>query len=118
ALDAAVAPEIHQSLPLSRRVASDPGVWRFLTVVHRPDYVPHRWAMRSKAQMVRRYWDFGTRPDSNAFARLWWIAELTITKDASGDPYHLTRRVLGAQPLATAIFTRTLSQYAPAVSAL
>ncbi|MCB9603189.1 MAG: hypothetical protein H6722_06640 [Sandaracinus sp.] len=114
--DALVAPELHTLLPLTRREAAEPGVWRWLAVVHRPDLVRHRWENRSWAQMRRRFWSVGTRPDSNAFARLWWIAELT--RDGSPDSYALTRRVFARQPLATGIFIRSLGHHRPAVVAL
>ena len=56
--DALVAPELHSLLPLTRREAAEPGLWRWLAVVHRPDLVRHRWENRSWAQMRRRF----TRP--------------------------------------------------------
>jgi hypothetical protein len=115
--DGFVAPELHARLRLSRREAAEPGLWRWLAVVHRPDLVRHRWENRSWATMRRRFWSIGTRPDSNAFARLWWIAELTRDA-ASDDPYALTRRVFARQPLATPIFIRSLSHHRPAVVAL
>lgn len=115
AMDAAVAPELHQSLPLTRREASDPGVWRYLTVVRRPDFVRHRWAFATHATTLPRYWQLGTRPNSNAFARLWWIAELTV--DDEDGSYRRTKIALSRQPLATAIFVRSFSHYKPAVNA-
>lgn len=112
-IDRVVAPSLHRALPLTRREASDPGVWRFLTVVHRPDFVRHRWEYRSWAAMRARFWRPGTRPDSNALSRLWWIAELS----REGDDYTLTERLLERQPLANNLFTRDLSAYWPVVKA-
>ncbi|SRR5713101_4741900 len=112
-IDARAAPAIHRALPLTRRVASDAGVWRFLAVVHRPDFVRHRWENKSWATMRSRFWSIGTRPDSNAFCRLWWIAELS----RQGGSYQLTERVLRRQGLANSIFVRSLSFYGPAVQA-
>lgn len=114
ALDAWAAPRLHAALPLTRREAADPGIWRYLAVVYRPDFVRHRWENRSWSTMSRRFWSPGTRPDSNAFARLWWIAELT----RDGDDYDLTERVLRRQPLATNLFVRGLSSYRPVVATL
>lgn len=108
-LDATLAPALHRALPLSRREAADDGVWRYLTVIHRPDLVRHRWENRSWATMRTRFWRPGTRPDSNAIARLWWIAELT----REGEDYSLTTAVLARQPLATALFVRDLAHYRP-----
>ena len=111
--DRRTAPAIHRALPLSRLEAADPGLWRYLAVVHRPDWVRHRWELRSFTTMRARFWRPGTRPDSNAYSRLWWIAELT----REGDSYDLTERVLTRQPLATPLFVRQFSYYRPAVEA-
>lgn len=112
-LDGRFAPALHRALPLGRRQAADPAPWRYLAVVHRPDFVRHRWQNRSWASVQSRFWQNGTRPDSNAFARLWWIAELT----RDGDDYALTEAVLLRQHLATALFVRTLGSYRPLVAA-
>jgi Family of unknown function (DUF6339) len=113
AIDRLAAPAIHRALPLPRREAANPGVWRFLAVAHRPDFVRHRWEARSWATMRTRFWSPGTRPDSNAFYRLWWIAELT----RNGASYDLTERVLARQHLATQIFVRGFSEVRSAVEA-
>ena len=112
-VDRIAAPRIHQALGLSRRLAADIGVWRFLAVIERPQFVRHRWENRSWATTRTRYWRPGTRPDSNAFSRLWWIAELT----RDGEDYELTDRVLRRNTLATALFVRQFSFYRPAVEA-
>lgn len=113
AIDPAAAVAIHRALPLSRRVAADPSIWRWLAVVHRPDFVRHRWELRVWTQMRERFWRAGTRPDSNAFGRLWWIAELS----RRGDDYASTEALLRSQSLATAVFVRRLSEHAPFVHA-
>lgn len=113
-MDAEAAVRFHCALPLTRREACHPGVWRFLAVVHRPDFVRHRWEDRTFSQSRARFWRPGTRPDSNAFSRLWWIAELT----RDGDDYALTRAVLSRQPLANNLFTRDLSWHRPLVAAI
>lgn len=112
-IDRFAAPAIHAALPLPRREAAHPGVWRFLAVIHRPEFVRHRWEMRSWSTMRTRFWRPGTRPDSNAIGRLWWIAELS----REGDSYELTARALARQPIATSIFVRQFSSYRPAVEA-
>ena len=113
AMDVEAAPNIHASLPLTRRAASDPGIWRFLAVVHRPEFVRHRWEFATRATTLPRYWQLGTRPNSNSFARLWWIAELSAV---DGD-YGRTRKLLKSRTLAQAIFVRSFSRYEPAVAA-
>lgn len=102
AIERRAAPLVHRALRLSRREAAQPGVWRFLAVVHRPDLVRHRWAVEAWATTRTRYWSPGMRHDSNVFSRLWWIAELTH----DGDDYTLTDRVFSRQALAIQIFIR------------
>ncbi|MBX3270388.1 MAG: hypothetical protein KF729_09020 [Sandaracinaceae bacterium] len=113
ALDAWLAPRLHASLPLTRREAADPGIWRFLAVVRRPELARHRWENVSWAVTKQRYWSFGTRHTANVFARLYWVAELT----REGASYALTERVLGRPALATPLFARGWSQHRPAVEA-
>lgn len=105
AIDPVAAVEIHRALALDRRTAADPGPWRWLAVVHRPDFVRHRWELRVWTTMRDRFWRMGTRPDSNVFARLWWIAELS----RRGDDYSATAALLRTQSLANAVFVRRLS---------
>lgn len=111
--DRVAAPRIHRALPIGRREAALPGIWRFLTTVHCPELVRHRWAAPSWNTAQSHYWAPGTRPDSNAVCRLWWIAELT----RDGDSYDLTDQVFERQQLATQLFVRSFSQYQPAVRA-
>lgn len=108
------APAVHRSLRLTRREASQPGIWRFLAVVHRPDLVRHRWAVERWTTTRTRYWSPGLRHDSNVFSRLWWIAELT----RDGDDYALTDRVFARQTLAIQLFIRRYAWDRGAVAAL
>lgn len=108
------APAVHRALPLTRREASQPGIWRFLAVVHRPDLVRHRWAADRWATTRTRYWTPGMRHDSNMFSRLWWIAELT----RDGDDYALTERAFSRQTLAIQVFIRRYAWHRDAVAAL
>lgn len=113
-LDAALAPVLHARLSLSRREAADPGVWRYLAVVARPDVIRHRWETRSWATMQSRFWMPGTRPDSNTLGRLWWIAEMS----REGGDYTLTRQVLNRQTLANSLFVRSFAAHRPVVRAM
>ncbi|MBL8915771.1 MAG: hypothetical protein JNM17_34050 [Archangium sp.] len=63
--------------------------------------------------MRSRFLSPGTRPDSNAFSRWWWIAELS----RNGTDFSLTERVLQRSGLCTAIFIRSLSFHRPVVAA-
>ena len=102
AIERLAAPAVHRALPLSRREAAQPGVWRYLAVVRRPDLVRHRWAVEAWTTTRTRYWSPGLRHDSNVFSRLWWIAELT----RDGRDYTLTERVFSRQTLAIQLFVR------------
>lgn len=112
-IDRLAAPAVHRHLQLTRREAVDPALWRLLTVVHRPEFVRHRWEFLSWPSMRDRFWRAGMRHDSNAFARLWWIAELTVI---DGD-YSLTERALASQAVAIGVFARSFAQYKPAALA-
>lgn len=111
--DGRLAVELHQALRLTRREAAEIGVWRYLAVVAGPELIRRRWRADQKT-FASRFWSPGTRPDSNYYARLWWIAELSSGPD--GD-YERTRRALRSQALATAIFVRNFCHYFPAVKA-
>lgn len=105
---------VHRALRLTRRQAAQPGIWRFLTVVHCPQLVRHRWQVEGWSATRSRYWTPGVRHDSNVFSRLWWIAELT----RDGDDYGLTERVFSRQTLAIQIFVRNYAWNRRAVAAL
>lgn len=113
AIDRLAAVAVHRSLPLTRRQAVNPAIWRFLTVVHRPEFVRHRWEFLSWSTMRDRFWRAGIRHDSNAISRLWWIAELTVL---DGD-YGLTERALSSQTLAIGVFVRSFAHYQAAAVA-
>lgn len=113
-IDAALAPSLHASLPLTRREAADQGVWRYLAVVVRPDFIRFRWENRSWSTMQTRFWMQGTRPDSNTLGRLWWIAEMS----REGDDYSLTREVLKRQTLANSLFVRSFAAHRPVLQAM
>ncbi|HLT37557.1 MAG TPA: DUF6339 family protein [Enhygromyxa sp.] len=113
AIDRLAAVAVHRSLRLTRRQAVDAAIWRFLTVVHRPEFVRHRWEFLSWPTMRDRFWRAGSRHDSNAFSRLWWIAELTAI---DGD-YSLTERALSSQTVAIGVFVRSFGYYRPAAVA-
>lgn len=112
-VDAHLAIELHRALPLTRREATDAGVFRYLSVVRHPQLVRHRWEYRSYSTMRTRFWRPGTRHDANAFSRWWWIAELT----RDGEDYELTRNALERAAFSTHIFSRTIAHYRPAIAA-
>jgi hypothetical protein len=114
-IDAEAAPHVHRCLDISRRVASDPGVWHYLTTVHYPGFVRHRWEYNTKRAMTEKFLAAGRDIYSNALHRLWWIAELTYQEgDSESQGYDLTQRVLRNQTLANRIFDRDFARYKPA----
>jgi len=111
-MDKLLGPKIHQLLSLSRRKAADPGIWHYLTVVMRPDFVRYRWEFNNYSYMRKRFLGNVRSWDTNTFARLWWAAELTKRKDIS-DPYRDTKFLLERQTFARALFDREYGWYKP-----
>ncbi|RKT11429.1 hypothetical protein BX285_5378 [Streptomyces sp. 1114.5] len=76
--DAWLAPRLHAALRLTRREAADPGFWNYLALGVAPDYVVWRHLAEpkdgkaAKVAAVRFRGPYHTQ----AFARLWWAAEL------------------------------------------
>ena len=119
AADAFLAEGIHRALPLTRRDAADPGVFRYLAVVRYPELVRHRWEFRSYSGMRSHFWAPGMRILSNVFSRWWWGAELTRETTEHGEDYSLTRRIFARSALTTPIFNRaSLASYRPAIAAI
>lgn len=76
--DAWLAPRLHAALRLSRREAADRRIWNYLALGVAPDYVVWRHLpAKSEGEQpkiaVRR---FRGPAYTQAFARLWWAAEL------------------------------------------
>jgi hypothetical protein len=73
--DAWLAPRLHGALRLTRREASDPGIWAFLAGVHPATsaYVRWRWATEEGELTPIR---LVGRVNQQAISRLWWGAEL------------------------------------------
>ena len=109
-IDQFVAPTVHDAISISPREAAErEGIWHYLAVVEFPDFVRYRWppdaAERTKTSMREKY--LGRHRDvySNAFHRLWWIAELTHDPSLD-DEYQRTVKALETQRLANTIFDR------------
>lgn len=106
--DAWLAKEIHRALGLPRGIAMDVRVWQFLSCVAHPEYVWYRW---SKAGQVSKERFLGGIK-RNAFARLWWAAEVM----KNGDDYQV-EPCFDSQDLYEAVFGRSFSKYPPAAKA-
>jgi hypothetical protein len=117
-IESDVAPAVHRELNLTRRQASDIGIWHYLAVVWRPDFVRHRWpwshTQRTETSMQEKFLGNATDLYANAFHRMWWHAELTYDPNRN-DPYALTREVAGFQRLADWLFDPGFARYKPLV---
>ncbi|MCF2529192.1 DUF6339 family protein [Yinghuangia soli] len=77
--DAWLAPRLHETLRLTRREAAEKSFWTYLALGVAPDYVVWRHQSEAKGDTshgrVARDRFFGAHY-KQAFARLWWAAEL------------------------------------------
>jgi hypothetical protein len=73
--DAWLSPRLHSALRLTRREASEAGIWAFLAGLHPTGtaYVQWRWGDAEGSIAPIRHVG---RISHQAFARLWWAAEL------------------------------------------
>ncbi|MFE4664111.1 DUF6339 family protein [Streptomyces sp. NPDC056716] len=74
AADAWLAPRLHAILRLTRAEAADAALWNYLALGVAPDFVVWRHLSDSKKTVNARY--FKGPHYKQAFARLWWSAEL------------------------------------------
>jgi len=116
-IEADLAPEVHKKIPLTRRQASEIGIWHYLAIVWRPDFVRHRWPwedpQRTETSMRQKFLGRPTDLYANAFHRMWWHAELTY--DEENDSYALTEEVANFQRLADWLFDPGFARYKPIV---
>jgi len=127
AMDAELAPVVHQTIEISRRAATYPGMWWYLTVVEFPQYVRYRWVDgnlsekfigiadeptdRDTAHYDPELTSTGTIKDpySIALNRLWWAAELTYDRDT--EDYFATQKMFFPQRLANYILDSKFRRY-------
>ncbi|QID37063.1 hypothetical protein G3260_003395 [Streptomyces albus] len=77
--DAWLAPRLHATLRLTRAEAAEPGLWNFLALAVAPDYVLWRHLPSEgsgKKEPAVSSDRFSGPHYKQAFARLWWAAEL------------------------------------------
>lgn len=88
-IDGFMAVRLHQLLRLSRKQASDIGIWHWLATAAFPGLVRHRWERKGKVTRERFLGDHVR----NAFARLWWGAELL----REGTDYEMVNKLFSAK---------------------
>ncbi|WP_425833283.1 DUF6339 family protein [Streptomyces fractus] len=72
AADHWLAPRLHATLRLTRAEAADPDLWSYFALAVAPDYVVWRHRITERVPAAR----FQGPHYKQAFARLWWAAEL------------------------------------------
>lgn len=109
-LDAWLAPRIHATVRLPRRIAADRRLWTWLAVNHGNPYIRLRWGSSAEPASAWRYTGEVLR---NALARLWWGAEMGRNGSDYSDVATIFRRTRTAQFALELMY----SQYRPAAIA-
>lgn len=105
-IDATVAPAVREFVDIPLREAGDPGIWHYLAIGWRPDFVRFRWPRnaprRTHKSMTEKF--LGSTQDlyTNAFSRLWFMAEFS----RNGDDYTETSDILDQTYKSERIFDR------------
>ncbi len=115
--DAWLAPRLHAGLRMTRREASDARLWNFLALRLAPDYVFWRHPGRPSAEKpvpevssARFRGAFHTQ----AFARLWWAAELF----RNGDDYGPVEVACGNQDMLNTTLRLEIVHHRPTAQAI
>ncbi|WP_431036340.1 DUF6339 family protein [Streptomyces sp. P6-2-1] len=110
--DAWLAPRLHWTLRLTRAEAADSGLWNFLALCLRPEYVLWRWGGKdgSVGQIARFTGPWATQ----ALSRLWWAAELF----RDGDNYAPVELACSDQDILNTTLRFRMIQHRPAAQAL
>lgn len=113
--DAAMAIAVRSSLPLSAREAADRNIWWWVSVRRYPMLVQSRWRVERNGELrVTRERMLG-QINRNAFARLWWGAEMVSGLD---DPDAYTRLLFRNQDLFEAVIGRRLGRHPEALGVI
>lgn len=96
AFDRTLARWLHDQLEIGAGEASSRAVWPFLTLVTAPHVAAWRFPTRGSSYTRERF--DGTDLTRNAFARLWWRAEVLRDNTKTEGPYELLD-VLGEEAI-------------------
>jgi hypothetical protein len=92
-IDSWLAPRLHNSVRLPRRLAADGGIWVWLAL-QCPEIIEARFG---KTEGKVHPWRYRTVWSRNALARLWWGAEMTRNGPSYADVRHCFARTRTAQ---------------------
>jgi hypothetical protein len=97
-IDKKLASTVHKELDLTRRQASNPEIWNYLSIYERPEFVRYRWNKQDGEKVAKnRYIVRSSSKQSlnrQAFSSLWWVAELTYSEEVG---YDYTEKVFDSQ---------------------
>lgn len=111
-----MAPRLHATLRLTRREAADRRLWNYLALGVAPDYVVWRHTTepgKGEAPKVTAK-RFRGPADSQAFARLWWAAELY----RNGSDYGPVVTACGQQEMLNTALRLSVIDHRPTAQAL
>ncbi|MEU1423879.1 DUF6339 family protein [Kitasatospora sp. NPDC005751] len=114
--DAWLAPRLHAALRLSRREAADPAFWNFLALGVAPDYVVWRHLAEPKDGKPGKVAAerFRGQYHKQAFARLWWAAELF----RDGADYEPVVTACGSQDILNTALRMSVINHRPTAQAI
>ncbi|MEA5359703.1 DUF6339 family protein [Amycolatopsis sp., V23-08] len=108
--DAWLAPRLHATIRMTRAEAAERGLWNYLAMLVAPDYVVWRHKGSEVAETTR----FSGRSDVQAFARLWWAAELF----RDGADYGPVATVFAYQDIVNSVMRSGVIDHRPAAAAM
>ncbi|MGZ3099375.1 DUF6339 family protein [Streptomyces sp. H72] len=110
--DAWLAPRLHAILRLTRAEAADPALWNYMGLGVAPDFVVWRHFSEEKKTVNARY--FKGPYHKQAFARLWWSAELF----RNGPDYEPVVTACGNQDMLNTVLRMAVVTHRPTAQAL
>lgn len=110
--DAWLAARLHATLRLTRAEAADSALWNYLALGVAPDFVVWRHLSESKKTVNARY--FKGPYHKQAFARLWWSAELF----RDGPDYEPVVVACGNQDMLNTVLRLDVIDHRPTAQAL
>ena len=111
-VDAWLAPRLHAVLRLTRGEAADPALWNYVALGVAPDFVVWRHLSESNKTVNARY--FKGPHYKQAFARLWWSAELF----RNGPDYKPVVIACGNQDMLNTVLRLDVIDHRPTAQAL